>query len=45
LGGKKADPDEKDVKKILDACDIKYEPARLTELVGKLKGKDLHVDC
>jgi len=40
LGGN-ANPDEKAVKKILDACDIKAEASRITELVEKLKGKDL----
>jgi len=40
LGGN-ANPDEKAIKKILDSVDIKAEPARVTELLEKLKGKDL----
>jgi len=40
LGGN-ANPDEKAIKKILDAVDIKADAARITELVTKMKGKDI----
>jgi len=40
LGGN-ASPDEKAIKKILSAVDIKADDARVTEIVEKLKGKDL----